>query len=313
MYQLPKRRTLVHKAIEPRNLSAKAKAAADARQQDYWEIKYDGVHCIIVVKDGEAYAFSRQGEPVNGSMNHVLAELRDHYSDFGNGGAVIFCEAWHPEWSHQKINGTFRRGSDGSELEAVCWDMVTLADFELGKCDIPYRTRRWALNELVFDIGQKNVNSRITISKMAHSKDNLANQLDEIREKLGLEYATDGYMRKDPDGKWTAGSGSCGSVLKDKEIIDVDVEVLGIFEGKGKFRGMLGGFFIKYKGKEQACGGGTLTTKEREALWKKSLEVGSSQALPAKIIQVHGLSESEDGLLREPRFIRWREDKTEGE
>ena len=232
MYQLPKRRTLVHKAIEPRNLSAKAKAAADARTNDYWELKYDGVHCIIVVKDGEAYAFSRQGELVNGSMNHILNELREVVK----GNMVFFCEAWHPEWTHQKINGTFRRGSDGSELEAVMWDAVTLSCFEAGKSPVPFRSRRWALNEIVFDIGSRNPASRITISKMAHSKDNLAQQLDGIREKLGLEYATDGYMRKDPEGLWTAGSGSCGSVLKDKEIIDVDVEVLGIFEGKGKFR-----------------------------------------------------------------------------
>lgn len=309
MYELPKRRTLVHKAIEPRNLSAKAKAAADARSQDYWEIKYDGVHCIIVVKDGEAYAFSRQGEPVNGSMNHVLAELREAVTGKAK---VFFCEAWHPEWTHQKINGAFRRGSDGSELEAVMWDMVPLEDFEAGKSSFPFRTRRWALNEIVFEIGQKNPASRITISKMAHSKDNLATQLDEIREKLGLEYATDGYMRKDPEGLWTAGAGSCGSVLKDKEIIDVDVEVLGIFEGRGKFAGMLGGFYIRYKGVNQKCGGGTLTTAERQRIWKSAGE-GGGAALPSKIIQVHGLSESEDGLLREPRFIRWREDKTEGE
>lgn len=312
MYELPKRRTLVHKAIEPRNLSAKALAAAVARTQDYWELKYDGDHCIIIVKDGEAYAYTRQGNLVNGSMNHVLDEIRDHYRDFGGGGAVIFCEAWHPEWSHQKINGTFRRGADGSELEAVCWDMVPLEDFESGKCDIPFRTRRWALNELVFDIGQRNAASRITISKMSHSKDALAQHLEGIRSNLGLEYATDGYMRKDPDGLWVAGSGACGSVLKDKEIIDVDVEVLDVFEGKGKFAGMLGGFVIRYKGAVQKCGGGKLTDVHRKALWDVWRTAGF-RALPSRIIQVHGLSESEDGLLREPRFIRWREDKTEGE
>lgn len=308
MYELPKRRTLVHKAIEPRNLSAKVRAAADARANDDWEIKYDGVHCIIIVAEGAAHAFSRQGEPVNGSMNHVLKELADHYRDYGGGGAVIFAEAWHPEWTHQKINGTFRRGADGSELEAVCWDFVPLADFEAGACDIPFRTRRWALNELVFDIGSRNPDSKITISKMSKSKDSLANQLEGIRTSLGLEYATDGFMRKDPAGLWVAGAGSCGAVLKDKEIIDVDVEVLEVFEGVGKFLNMAGGFIIRYKGKVQKCGGGKLTTAERKELWK---DYGKSKV--GKIIQVHGLSESEDGLLREPRFIRWRDDKTEGE
>lgn len=306
-YELPKRRVLVHKAIEPRNLSARVKAVVDAREGDNWEIKYDGVHCIIVIKDGAAYAFSRQGEPVNGSMNHVLKEIGGHYDDYGAGGAVIFCEAWHPEWSHQKINGTFRRSSNGSDLEAVCWDMVPLEDFEAGRCDIPFRTRRWALNELVFDIGSKDPDSKVTISKMAQSKDNLAQQLDGIRTNLGLEYATDGFMRKDPNGLWSAGSGSGGEVLKDKEIIDVDVEVVGIFEGEGKFKGMLGGLEIVYKGQRQKCGGGKATDHFRRMVW------ADPAIMVGKIVQVHGLSESEDGLLREPRWIRMREDKTEGE
>lgn len=306
-YQLPKRRTLVHKAIEPRNLSAKVKAAVEARTGDYWEIKYDGVHCFFVITEDAGWAFTRQGEPMP-SMDHVVKELVEHYRDFGARGMVVFAEAWHPEWTHQKINGAARRQYCEGELEAVCWDMVPLEDFETGRSSIKFSTRRWALNELVFDIGWKNPDSKLTISKLATSKDEIAQQLGAIRESLGLEYATDGFMRKDIGGLWVAGSGSCGSVLKDKDIIDVDVEVLDVFEGKGKFAGMAGGFVIRYKGKTQSCGGGKLTTAQRKALWK---DRGKSKI--GCIIQVHGLSESEDGLLREPRFIRWREDKTEGE
>lgn len=310
MYELPKRRTLVHKAIEPRKLSAKTLALLAQRLGDLWEVKYDGVHCIIIYKDGRAYAFSRQGEPVNGSMDHVLRLLEKYLGDQGN--FAFFGEAWRPDVSHQEMNGEFRRGNDGSDphnLEMVFFDYVPLADFEAGHCPIRFQTRRYALTHTIFDIMRRYDDAErapIRMSYLSVSK-NACAVLIEAEREYGHVFATDGFMRKDPEGLWNAGSGSCGTVLKDKSVVDVDVEVLSVFGGKGKFTGMLGGLTIRYKGIQQKCGGGKLTDKMRKFYWD------FPNHIIGKIVQVHGLSESEDGLLREPRFIRLREDKTEGE
>lgn len=308
-YTLPTRRDLPHKAIEPRKLSKKVAAQVAARTGDLWEVKYDGCHVIIVYKDGRAYAFSRQGEPVAGAMDHVIELLEKH---IGNRSEfVLFGEAWAENMTHQAINGEFRRGAkDGADrlLELVVWDMVPLADFEAGRCEIPYRTRRWAYTELVYGLMKHYENFEDAPVRTAYqsvhktSCERAVGAEQEVRE-----FAVDGFMRKDPNGSWVAGAGTGGEVLKDKDVVDVDVRVVGVFEGKGKFSGMVGGLTIIYKGQRQKCGGGKLTDKERQFYWDFPNHIID------KIVQVHGLSESEDGLLREPRFIRLREDKTEGE
>lgn len=310
MYQLPTRRTLVHKAIEPRKLSAKTQALVAQRLGDLWEVKYDGVHCIIVLKDGKAYAFSRQGEPVNGSMDHVLRLMEKHADHMGD--CAFFGEAWRPDVSHQEINGEFRRGNDGSDphnLEMVFFDYAPLSDFEAGVCPVRFQTRRWALTHWIYNIMRTYADTErapVRVSYLSTCKEH-CEQLVEAERGYGHVFAIDGYMRKDPEGIWKAGSGSCGTILKDKDNIQVDLKVDSIFEGKGKFVGMLGGFNCTYKGKKQKVGGGTLTDKERKFYWD------FPNRIVGGIIEVHGLSESEGGLLREPRFHRLREDKSEGE
>lgn len=310
MYQLPTRRVLVHKAIEPRKLSIKTQALVARRLGDLWEVKYDGVHCIIILKDGKAYAFSRQGEPVNGSMDHVLRVLEKYLPK--DAAYAFFGEAWRPDVSHQEINGEFRRGNGGSEphnLEMVFFDCVPLSDFEAGVCPVRFRSRRNALLGLIYGVmqhwdGDERVPVRMSYMTECKSR---CESLVEAERGYGHVFAIDGYMRKDPEGIWKAGSGSCGTILKDKDNIQVDLKVDSIFEGKGKFAGMLGGFNCTYKGKKQKVGGGTLTDKERKFYWD------FPNRIVGGIIEVHGLSESEGGLLREPRFHRLREDKTEGE
>lgn len=310
MYQLPTRRTLVHKAIEPRKLSVKTQALVAQRLGDLWEVKYDGVHCIIVLKDGKAYAFSRQGEPVNGAMDHVLRLLERNVAAIGD--YVFFGEAWRPDVSHQEINGEFRRGNDGSDphnLEMVFFDAVPLVDFEAGVCPIRFRTRYNILCHTVYNIMRTYDDierAPVRMSYQSPQKEH-CEELVKAERGYGHVFAIDGYMRKDPEGIWKAGSGSCGTILKDKDNIQVDLKVDSIFEGKGKFTGMLGGFSCTYNGKKQKVGGGTLTDEQRKFYWDFPNHIVGG------IIEVHGLSESEGGLLREPRFHRLRADKTEGE
>lgn len=308
MHELPKRRILVHKAVEPRNLSAKTRDAVNAATRR-WQVKFDGVFCMIRLDKGKAVAYSRTGEVVNGSMNHCLRLLEKFLPDRSG---WFFGEAWHRDWTHQKINGTFRRGADGSELEFVFFDYVPLEDFERGHCDVPYTSRQFVGSQLIYiammgAVDSGNADKQPLFVAGLYADKVLAVDEVEGHRRHGHEYAIDGFMSKDPLGHWVAGAGLGGEVVKDKDHVSVDVKVVGIFEGKGKFAGMLGGLTIVYKGQEQNCGGGKLTDKERKALWADPWKI------VGKIVEVHGLSESEGGLLREPRYIRMREDKTEGE
>lgn len=308
-FQLPPRKHFVHKAIEPRNLSPKVLAAADARQDDYWEVKYDGCCGMLIKAKGKAYAFSRQGEPVNGALDRQLRAMESLAHD----NYVLFVEGWAANLIHSDINGAFRRGYGDDEprvLESVIWDMVPLDTFMAGKGGLSYSTRSYEVDTVLFAL--RNFGFGHIFRKAFQAKSKLAceSYIDSCREGRGEIFAVDGFMRKASAGVWNAGAGSCGTILKDKELLTVDLKVDGLVEGKGKFVGMLGAFECTYNGKPQLVGGGTLTDKQRLAIWNDKATVDGGIG---SIIEVHALGESTNGLLREPRFYCVRYDKTEGE
>ncbi|ANH51090.1 DNA ligase [Pseudomonas phage VSW-3] len=275
-------------------------------------MKYDGCHCILVKRDGKAWAFTRQGEVVLAAMDHVLRELERIPDD----NFVLFAEAWNEWEEHSIINGTFRRSylaEDAKLLEAVVWDYVPLEDFEAGHCPVRYKTRRDRVFEIVhacmrhrFADGTES-DTPLRVAYAAETTEGCDEHISASRDLYGAEFPVDGFIRKDRNGLWTAGAGSDGAVVKIKDHLSIDIEVVSVFEGKGKFVGMVGGLVCKWEGMNIKIGGGKLTDKERKLYWDfPNLIIG-------KIVEAHGLGQTPDGHLREGRFIRLREDKTEGE
>lgn len=309
MYQLPKRRTLVHKAVEPRKLSAKVAALLDDRSDDIFEVKYDGCHVILIKSEGKAYAFSRQGEPVLAAMDHVIADLERIEGD----NFVLFAEAWHEYLDHSTINGTFRRTyvADGARLlEAVVFDYVPLADFEKGSCPVRYKTRSdqaFLIVQQMHRLYEEHSQSPIRLAYGSYCTEHCQDLIDTSRKGYGAVFAVDGFIRKDRNGLWKAGSGSGGEVVKIKDHLSIDVKVLRLNEGLGKFAGMTGALVVLWGDKELIIGGGKLTDRERQFYWD------FPDKIIGRIVEAHGLAESQHGMIREPRFIRFRDDKTEGE
>lgn len=81
----------------------------------------------------------------------------------------------------------------------------------------------------------------------------------------------------------------------------VDVRVTGVFEGKGKFAGMLGGFETA---KGNVGTGKGLTTALRKAMWRWPRKM-----LVGRIIEVSIKGWTDDGKMRQASFVRLREDK----
>lgn len=308
-FELPKRKHLVHKAVEPRNLSGAKAAAAAARTDDLWQVKYDGDHVILIKAAGKAYAFSRQGGECAGAMDRQLQAMESLALD----NHVVFAEAWRPDEIHSIIDGEFRRGyldADPRTLQAIIFDMIPLESFMNGKESAFYVDRLAEIDVLLYAL--RNFGHGHLFDKVftATSKDECAHYVELRRTAHNQVFEIDGFMRKAQLGSWIAGSGSGGESLKDKDLLTVDLKVEGLIEGKGKFAGMLGAYECTYKGKPQLVGGGKLTDKQRKAIWNNHHIADGGIG---SIIEVHALGESTNGLLREPRYARTRFDKTEGE
>ena len=97
-------------------------------------------------------------------------------------------------------------------------------------------------------------------------------------------------------------------ILKVKKMNTVDLFVTSIFEGKGKYKGTLGGVMIEYKGQPVGVGSG-FSDNQRKIIW------AHPDNIIGKLIEVQYFEESKDKngnpSLRFPVFKTIRLDKNE--
>lgn len=301
-YKLPTRRHLVHKPVEFRNLCAEAKKriVSVCDSQWMWQMKYDGCHGIVVVHDSGVEMFSREGNKVL-SADHILKEFRDR----GYPNGAYFGEFWHMGKTFPEISGTFRRQYSDERSAEFCYklfDYVSLDEFGAGTSPVCYGARWNEVQRIVAKATPDGMSKIQLAYTFAYSDDNLQRAEDctyQMRQ-LGHTYGLDGYVAKRYGGDWTAGDGKKGQTIKVKDHISVDLRCVAVEEGQGKFAGMVGSLLVEWRGQVVSVSGGKLTNEERK-----------TANLTGKIVEVHALGLTPDGQLREPRYQRVRDDKTE--
>ena len=90
--------------------------------------------------------------------------------------------------------------------------------------------------------------------------------------------------------------------MKMKPTETVDLKVIDIYEGKGKYTKQMGGVEVLYKGKRNRVGGGW-SDKQRNDFWCEPMDIIN------KTIEVWFMEETDEGNMRHARFIKFRGDK----
>ena len=90
--------------------------------------------------------------------------------------------------------------------------------------------------------------------------------------------------------------------MKMKNMDTIDVEVIDVYEGKGKYKNQMGGVIVEFKGKLNRIGGGW-SDSQRKDFWEKHTRI------IGKTIEVTYMEETDEGNMRHSRFIRFRPDK----
>lgn len=292
---LPERRYLVHKPQEVRNLSAKAQEQLDLGDGNWtFQHKFDGCHVIVLVGINVVRIFSREGKECF-SMPHIAEHIRKTSAP----NMVYFGEAYHPNMEFKDISGMFRRQKPQDELFFFPFDAVTLQEFRTGSSSRAYIDRIKALRVIGSAANQ------VVPASLYASQASALEAAAHNRSITGWKWGLDGLMAKQIEGTWEAGVDRQGRQLKLKDHLSLDLEVCGVVEGEGKFQGMVGALRVYWRGEAVTVSGGKLTNDERIKFYDyPSLLVG-------KIVEVHALGLTPDGKLREPRFQRIRDDKTE--
>jgi len=125
------------------------------------------------------------------------------------------------------------------------------------------------------------------------SLEKLNDLVDELHKK-GFE----GLILFDKNS--TYNYGRTVACCKCKKFRSIELRVIGVKSGTGKYSNSLGAFIVEYKGKKISVSG-RLSDEEREYYYKHP-PIG-------KIIEIQYQEETPNGYLRKPTFIRFRPDK----
>jgi len=256
------------------------------------ETKMDGKRIVALVRDGETILYSRNGlieskyQHIRDQLNLIWAE--DHINRMYDGELMI---------------GMFgdRKASESS-ADFIIFDMMPLDAWERGCYAIPQTLRLKALSEFLGMTPTEAKNIKPTDWEIVNSPEQIQAKYAAVIAQGG-----EGVMVKDPHAPYPFKRSSCWGKVKPAETLDL--EITGVFEGEGKFQGMLGGIIVKgtHNGREinSRVGSGF---DDGWRLWGWGIDEG--RKLVGKTAEVGFTEITPDGSLRFPRFVRIREDKS---
>lgn len=264
------------------------------------EPKLDGLRCVAFVDvfKREIRFISRGGKPLYNTQ--LIEEELWRHIDYGRHSLYkfvldgeMFAGSFADSLSVTKSSETEPEPELLQKLRFIIFDVIDQEAWNAGKSEIEFWQRRKTLQNVLPQELQRQYTAIVDQDQIFDFK-----ELDSISEhhlRLGYE----GSMIKDPHGTYVCDRST--NWLKYKPVVEGDFEVLDYYEGSGKNAGKLGGFKIKVSDSIVCNVGGGFSDAQRVEFYKNP-PVG-------KLIMVEYKEKTADGLLREPVFVRVREDK----
>jgi DNA ligase-1 len=268
----------------------KALEAQSWRDYYWYQLKYDGVSGIVFTglpgfpEDGRMR--SRTGERAM-SCDHIVAECRRIFGP----DMVVFGEVYKHGWEQPEISGAFRRQSPQPELEFVVFDMITADEYAAGLSERIYSERHLEYSSALRSGDSPGIVFAAETRLPEHTSE------DVVAAHAVHQGGFDGYIRRDPRSSWTPGKDKRGVVLKFKPTVTFDLELIGTEEGKGRNKGRVGALLFRFRG-DKVVKAGAIPDELRD----------NPPAL-GTIHEIEAMSESTQGVLREPRYKGQRFDK----
>jgi DNA ligase-1 len=282
--------------MEPQLLTVVSKeelAKWPASEWSQWQIeaKRDGARLLIV----GGVPQSRTGKPLN-NIDHILKTL-DHKN-------VVFDGELHGStWEETMHVARASEGKRDTKLTFTIFDALSISEWLTKNCDRQLWERQRVLRHHIKET------EHIKIVKPVHV-DNFS-QFETIHE-INMEGGCDGTVLKRKDSLYEFKRTK--TWLKVKPALDIDCLVVGMKEGTGKYKGMLGALEVLPDGPiKRDKGGLPITTfvsgmddEKRRDWW---VERNTSWSIVNKWIEVTYRKMNPSGRLVEPRFVRIRHDK----
>lgn len=276
------------------------------------QTKYDGMRINFIVRNGTVEVRSRGGREIDllGTFDEAILNLACG-EDLVFDGEIIGYDEKGNLLPRKTSNGIVNHATKGKatrkELERlvfVAWDVIPVKSFFEGRYSVGYQDRfsklsaMWTVNDS-------------PILEMAESR--MVNSYEEASEVAQDLIASgfEGVILKDPGAIWE--NKRSRQQIKMKAEREIDLEIVEVIEGTGKYEGMLGAIRAKTSDDEVLVKVGTgFSDEERSSLWR------NRHALPGQIMAViyNEVITKKDGGKKSlflPRFVEVRFDKTEAD
>lgn len=176
--------------------------------------------------------------------------------------------------------------------------MIPLSDYD--NLESPtYKERRNLIDDYITDTQYQRVVPVVRVINFNKDYEWLCHKLDEV-----VDNGEEGLMLNKLNSKYTYKRGR--DIFKLKKFNTVDLKVLRLEEGEGKYKGTLGKIICNYKGYELGVGSG-FTDDERDMYWN------NPELIQNKIVEISYFEETSNdnqGLsLRFPVYKGLRTDK----
>lgn len=255
--------------------------------------KLDGYRCVY----HNQAMFSRSGKSfANKNVPEYFASV------FAINEYTLDGELYAPGYTFNQLQ-TILNTQDArlpSGLKFYIYDAMASADWDTKMCRKPYQDRLKLINRVVANIADH--------TKVLAISNDLVQTSKEVLDlyKTYLNRHLEGVMLKAPDGlyKWKRVTIKSGEMLKVKPYKTEDLEITGFYDSKegSKHDGLVGGVVLDYNGVAVRCGSGF------DDVTRKAMADSPNDYI-GKIAEIRYLEVTEDGSLRHPSFLRWREEK----
>lgn len=254
--------------------------------------KLDGFRCVY--RDGEFW--TRAGRPFPN------VNLKEHFKSVYNlSDWVLDGEMYDHTINFNKLSSILNNETAPipSTVKFSVYDCLSIKDWDNQTTKKEYQYRLQDLRVALSIISDYKKVIDVATDTVTTSK-----EVKDLYKKY-LDKGYEGVMLKDPTGlyKWKRTTVKSGEMLKVKPFETLDLVITGIYAGEGNFEGMAGGIDVDYNGVTVSVGSGF------DMATRKKLSATPNDYI-GKTVEIKYFEETEDGSLRFPIFVRFREDKS---
>jgi len=268
------------------------------------EVKGDGVRCLTVINaiNKTVTQYSRNGKVLE-NFTHITDAIQKNIELFDR-SIVLDGEVMSDNF--QQLMKQLYRKSDVQSQDArlLLFDIIPLSEFRNGESILGQRRRSRMLQDMkpVFEkVGYIDVIPQVEVDL-----DDFVGQV-QFKEfnKKAIESGFEGVMLKDVDAVYECKRSA--SWLKSKPYITVDLTVVEVEEGTGKYEGQMGALVCHGNDGDREIRvnvGSGFTDSDRASYWD------SRDSIIGQVVEIRAdaVTQNQDGnySLRFPRFERFR-------